>query len=583
MRYELFSSIKNFFRWYYSIGGKFLKKSRLSTLSVVLCVVVSQVLAILAFLLPLKVVMLVSSQRVPRYFPSILSEFDYEFLVLLLGGMSVVFYISHLLLEKFIVSHSGATAAHLLAGSNKVVLFENQDDLATNGYLRYVRSVGGVLLVFLISVAIAAVYFEIFLVLLGYSVCTSILGCILYARNPQFASKDLTKYVKIAASVGFLFAFFFILLFYFLKNDVQPLVAILTIILARQLSGRVASTIADMRWLNAQKNHLNVLFFHGHVLLPKDTGVFGDFWGKIYQLDLQNIFSKFISEQLSISDFQLKFSYRQSGIVDVAAFDVVVASKAKKHLNKQYLVKIYNKNRVRPAIHESLLLFDMQQFPAPRLMATEMLDDLQFHLFDVDGYAALSRREARLLSWKIVANLMKTEPSASLKSSYTRSRQLTWHQINADLRRRLQVAIIGSEEKRIELLDFFFAQKDIVCQKLASLPLVVVNPDLNADSMFFAPDKTVVCCHWGRWSLEPLGAGWPLEDWAIENLPGALEEAKKVRFDIKNVEINDVKLSAYIYRFLSLCQKQSFTSAIDLLPEIIACFTEDVGQPESTV
>ncbi|MBN8431785.1 hypothetical protein JF535_13075 [Microbulbifer salipaludis] len=564
----LSNSLVSYFKWYYSVGSKFLKKAWLATISIVLANVFSQVFAILAFLLPLKVVILVGTQRIPRYFPSAFSVFDHETLILMLGGLSAVFYVVHLGLEKLIGVFSDISTKKLLAANNKVVLFENQEDVAKDGYSRYARSLGGGILILLISAGIAYLSSLVFFIILGFAFFLCSIGYYLCRRDEKFSNTYLSSFVKVGASVGFLLVFLSILIFFFTGREIQPLSAILTLILARQLTGKSVGAFHDMTWLNSRKNQLNVLFFHGHVLLPSSKSQAADFWSHINKDTLRVIIGKSGGERYSLGGEPMEFNFRQSGVPDVIAFDVFHSASVAEEERASLYLKIYGEKRSRLSDHEALILTLQEGLPVPNLLNVGKLGDFKWHLFDFTGHREVSRKEARLCAWKVVANMMSVPPSSALISSYTRSRQMMWGQINDVLFKRLSVAVIGAGLEVQAQLASFFHCREIIFQKLSSLPLAIVNPDLKADSLFVNFEKEYVCGNWGRWCLEPVGAGWPLDDWALDKLPEAVELARSRRDDLKDVGIASVTLSAFIYEFLALCQRQSFKEALVLLPQI---------------
>src|SRR5690606_9456503 len=67
-RMNLFRQTADFLSWFCRIIGRFVRVKRATTLTVVAAAVLSRVTNMLAFLLPLKIVLLAGSDGVPRYF-----------------------------------------------------------------------------------------------------------------------------------------------------------------------------------------------------------------------------------------------------------------------------------------------------------------------------------------------------------------------------------------------------------------------------------------------------------------------------------------------------------------------------------
>lgn len=64
-------------RWSLSIGSKFFNVVPKATLSVIFFSLVSQVTILLAFLLPLKILMLLGSAGIPHYFPDVFEDLEW--------------------------------------------------------------------------------------------------------------------------------------------------------------------------------------------------------------------------------------------------------------------------------------------------------------------------------------------------------------------------------------------------------------------------------------------------------------------------------------------------------------------------
>ena len=62
----------------------------------------SQIAALLAFFLPLKVVILLGSEGFPRYFPQAWAAYDRDMLVASLCAATEVFYVLHWLADRII-------------------------------------------------------------------------------------------------------------------------------------------------------------------------------------------------------------------------------------------------------------------------------------------------------------------------------------------------------------------------------------------------------------------------------------------------------------------------------------------------
>jgi hypothetical protein len=117
-------------------------------------------------------------------------------------------------------------------------------------------------------------------------------------------------------------------------------------------------------------------------------------------------------------------------------------------------------------------------------------------------------------------------------------------------------------------------------QRLRSLPLSIVNPEIRPDMLWFCEDGQMLLTHWGEWSLDPVGSGW-LD--GLETLPQiapALKEAALRRPNLSNVSSTVAELAALAYALEEYFQSQRFIQALRLIPLILERLTQ-IEEPRS--
>ena len=129
--------------WFFSLGIKFFRVAPVLTGSSIALTIASQLLFLVAFLLPLKVVLLLGSEKIPSYFPAFMASFGRERLIILLSAASVLFYFSYLICDGLVARFSQQGAEKLVQRSRKIAIFERQDDIASKGYLRFSQAFAG--------------------------------------------------------------------------------------------------------------------------------------------------------------------------------------------------------------------------------------------------------------------------------------------------------------------------------------------------------------------------------------------------------------------------------------------------------
>ena len=117
-----------------------------------------------------------------------------------------------------------------------------------------------------------------------------------------------------------------------------------------------------------------------------------------------------------------------------------------------------------------------------------------------------------------------------------------------------RLCLVTSNSKQLEQLTAFEQQLHQLRSRLQSLPVQIVNPDMHPDILKCTEGDDVNLIHWGRWCIEPVGAGWPVPGWPVSekdlnHLTEVLEQAKKKSKALIPVIDADIKLAALMFSF----------------------------------
>ncbi|MCY1441758.1 hypothetical protein D9M71_580920 [compost metagenome] len=110
----------------------------------------------------------------------------------------------------------------------------------------------------------------------------------------------------------------------------------------------------------------------------------------------------------------------------------------------------------------------------------------------------------------------------------------------------------------------------ILVERLQGLPLYIHVPDMQSlDIHLSSQDDKFIFLNWTRWSLEPIGAGWPILPYWFEQLDDMLKKAAELCHDLAGVTTKQVELGALSFALDGYCQRQRFSEALSLLPKIL--------------
>ncbi|MBO0368803.1 hypothetical protein GIB23_17105 [Pseudomonas putida] len=544
-----------------------------TTTAVIALTLLSQLSLLLTFFLPLKVIILLSSNGIPHYFPQSWHNLGHSRLVIALSSAAVIAYLVYFISEQAIRLCAERGAKKILARNQKITLFNDQDDIASRAYQRFVRSLAAFIFVLAASLVFAIKYPSILLLLIAYST----IACLAVSYACRYSSRfhlklesGLGRLPSSLAGVGFLFAFSLIVVNLLREPHAEKFIAIIALLLVRQVMQRLAAIVTDVAGLMQQRLQLNALFFQGHVLVSDKASISKNLWHLLSREQrhdwLQNIFIETLGAHLHI----IETRWHQTGLHDVFAFEVVTRND-KDESESQYLVKLFNNNRRELALREASLLTcqNSDLLPAPLMIAATQVNQFNCHILKWQCGIKLSARELKVKTLDFGITLISIPPTADLISRFARSRPLLPQRLDGSIVERLRLAICDTDISGHKKITEFESSLAIIKGTLQGLPLQIVNPDLTTDTLQQYQDGSLCASHWGRWTLEPIGAGWSIHELDLERLRVGFEEMRVSREDLAHVNLTDVELSALVYALERFLQRQQFLSALNLLPPIL--------------
>ncbi len=571
----MFNTVSDSFRWLLTLGGKFFRVAPAATLFVIPATLVSQVAMLLAFLLPLKVLILIGSDGIPRYLAQDFISVDRDTLILALCVATPAFYVLHLVTERIIQWTSNRGAKQLLDKSRKIVLFENQDDLATSSYRRYALALANTVFIGCVWLVLGIFFPPLCVLLISFTAL-----CVLFIALAHKSSKslrerideNLTSIVPILTGLGFMLSFL-LLVQQFLSGAIQGvLVAIISVILTRQALNRTNQLVNAGVTLYSNRRKLNALFFAEHSLTLADDKQM-EFWSLFATETRENWLRPLFVDRLSIDPANLSVKWHQTGANEVAALEIEVYGSDDESLGL-YLVRVYGKSPSLPATHEATLLFDESSKPLPALplLVAAQVGKWPCHIYSLPHGCTSVAPSKHAQSY--LTTLMAFEPPEDLAERYIRSHPMLWQRLDATVIERLNMA---ADENTAPLVQSLEQQLPSMLEAVRNLPLMLVNPSINSNTLLVDAEEQLWITDWGRWSLEPLGSGWPTTPESVDNLPETLLAASHQRPALQSVKASDVTLAALLYQFDKLCTRQLYLDALALIPRLLE--TNNAGTP----
>ncbi len=337
-----------YLHWFFHLATTFSKVLPANMLVMVILGLFSRVSSMLALLLPVKILLLVGSNRVPRYFPEFMLEVPQEVLIQVLCAVTIILYATSVGLEK-VTSNIECRAERLLVsqlnclpGDARAVKLLRKTYSRVSGNLTELCFIIAVLLFIIFS------YPVLFVTLIIYSAAV-VAGYELFAR-PSHRSEaaidvhdedgsDHNRLIGLWVEVGFLISFFFIVLG--MLTDMGPglIVTFICFLLLRRSSGGMKRFLKNLVAMYTQQSVLLPLLDSTGIVSSDETKGLSD--GNVSHPVITTVLSDTFPDAV-IDDFSVIKVDQGDNSIDAYIIDVNVLDE-----QRQFLIKIFLENRQR--------------------------------------------------------------------------------------------------------------------------------------------------------------------------------------------------------------------------------------------
>ena len=562
---KLQQHIKSTLGWCLSIGIKLLRVVPFTTITVQVTTLASQIFLLLAFFLPLKVIILLGSEKIPNYFPSAFQALKKNHLIVSLSVAAAACYVLYLLSELLIAYCCRQGARTLLLRSAKLNIIENQEKIAAYAYSKFTRAMAAALFFAISAVVLLIIYPKLLAIVLGYTILATFLCVTAYNLSPQIQVQFQQNHGNILnalSATGFLLSFFCLVADFLYFPHQRIFHAVIAVLVMRQALQRLTSMVQDIISLRMQHRQINAMFFQSQPLLEQRQNN--------HQLECmlspssREAWIEKLMDQAGIDTHNgLEISWHQIDAVDVYAFHITVLNHDEP---QEYLAKLFGNNITTLAVQERLLFEHQSRLPSIEWQGHYVLQGIDCHLFRLDGHKKLIRRQIGDGVVAINEALLCCEPASELISRFSRSRPYLEQRLERGMIEPLRFVCSTPEdaEKVERLLDAF----EVIIKRLSALPRQIVSLDITSEALLISASKQYQLSHWSSWRIEAVGSNWPVIE--KERLFKAIEIARSNRPTLLNTTTHDILLSAFMYSFERFLLRKDYPAALRLLDEILA-------------
>lgn len=554
--------------WLIELNTKFIKVTPLATISFVLMSLFSQVALLLVSLLPLQILIVLgggSSPRILKALPSQFSDIDVNTLVIALCGLTAVFAILRFIAIKLGEKTALYSVNKLLEKSQKIMLFNNQDTIASNAYGNYAEALAALLFAGLAITAISLIYLSAGMALISglaaALLCTFII-CSLSASAKNYVSNNINPYCQSLSTLGFIYILIFVIAQFLFFTPPQFIVAIVCVILSRQVFMRINKAIASINALQINKQKISALFFRNKTYQNTLINTEVSTWN-LLEPDNLKLLIKNIFQEVGDRNFD-RFNARwlQTSIRNLICLHITIPEN-----DKELLVKLYPSYLSSAARHEASLLTEkIPQLPSPPFMLATKVNGFHCNVFDLTGLILANNMNPPAAKKALNNALLSIEPSPDLADRYCRSKQLLWQRVQPKIFDHLRLI---AERSFLVTLNTFEESLPKLAQRLKKLPLCIILPQVNKNLIFIDEANNILYAHWNNWQIDIAGTGWDIEEMKLQADVEVVEEAKIERASFNNSSSLDIENSALLSAIETSIKQQRYHDTSSLLPQVL--------------
>lgn len=506
--------------YYSSLVKRFFRFKAKCSLAIVVLTIMIQVLTIASFVVPLKMLFVIGVgelEEISLKFYTITSK--EEFVIVFSIGMLML--LGSLLGAEKISSYSKKRCSSDIWTTSKYFqTYENQEVLASNIFDQYTSSLSGLIFISLILTLLSFLYPIVAFTLVTYWVVVFFVFMSIFNHSVKLQKKVEEGLGKVINNLGMLsFLVVFVVIILDLTSDkpsVTFIFAVISLVLIRHMSGSITGSILATRGLYNQQNQIETIFFKGyanHQLIDKKQK---KFWSLFESEQYKELINRSLSEVLNENISIKKFEWYELEQPNVVAFLLTLEN------NEKYLIKIFNKNlHVRVLKENSLLSKCSNSDLIISFIGSGIIEDYYCHYYRYDNNTRLVQQEVQESRIRFLEKLAKYKVPQSIVDQYITSHKFVYERFSHEVFDRLRLA---ASEEEMALLDWFIKEIDNIYLPLKNLPLRLVIPDINKNTLLKDKNDDIKLLSFDKWLIEPIGFSFILNPKEKELLKNLLDE-----------------------------------------------------------
>lgn len=561
--------------WILSLYKKILSLVFKISLTCVALLILHRILRFLAFVTPLKVIMIVSSNRLPIFISRPLPGIELNDVVLCLAIFTILCFVGSIvladLIEIFIVKASNVIDQRYAKVSNSIDI---------PGQIKYnfeqiAKSLAVVIFILFLFVVGTLLHPQTILLLALF--IFSFWLCVFLSFKFQLPFKfesflinrsKIQKWWILLSSLT-IFAFILFTLQHGSFEDAH--IRLLLVFLLSRYAIAAANEHISITFRIFNKIELiNTLFFFNkleNTLTEKhfsQISLNSDFVHKY-----ANILISTVIKQFDIHSIKPNVS----SVYGVHCFDVYILN-GDQSRNQRFIFKIFEPRYQFLANHEEFLLArNIPNLPAPKILNHKTIEGYKCILMTAHSNEPENYSEYSEVLVSVLSQMWSVPIENSAVQSYHRTHECDLERLNVSKLAILYLHV--ADPSILESLRFFDKNLEIIKDYCLNLPLSLDNSEINIKTVGKESDgNSGICYQWGRWSVQPIGcalfrSGEILNSDQINRI---LLSVKIHRKDCGRLTEDQLILCADLYQLLFHVEKQRYGEALKLISSIVSRF-----------
>ena len=559
------------------VSSDFFRVCPQSASTVVGMSLLSRVFTLLAFLLPLKIIILAGTSGVPKYFSGLINATNKNEWIAVLSVSAFALYLLALAFDVL--------STRLVACSSERIREEVWKSGGAPPELDRVRGYYSSLWqmladgLFVVVCLMVLVFLNVYLLAaLCVMFFAEYLITALLLRKASAGSEgwlvgllesDVKGYLDLYVSLNFLFGFLVIVAPFLVGGHAEILISIVSLIICRQLLSALGQFLNACVKLARSRARIEPLLqqrLHASGdSLTREGECLDDF------LD-ESTRNQKLAEWLNAvwqSESSVQSHWQDFHVKNMLAFSVMANGELGES-EKSLQLQVFGPQRKTFFDREERLFASVcrKELYAPSVVVTKGGSASSVRLLVVGDGEPVPNSNWAQAAIEILVNQWSVAPPADLVAEFAYSYSHLHQRLQERLFERLQVA--AHSPKDCQELERFIAHLPTIRELVARLPLYIHNPDMSPSNVMRSPRTgRYAIMNWARWTIEPVGVELPagLSSRELEEMVAA---AKRMRPDIPSqFGVQELKLVARLKKIECWINQGKFRTALSSVLDLL--------------